>query len=120
MRPQVSHILYKVDMGNEGNKNVYSNRLLKMMGISDDENCLFCRDHLETIEHIYISCANTVRIWNDVVIWVRNIYDPHFIISDQEKFFDCSSKDQICQILITSVKDVIYQKRKSGTRMVNR
>ena len=110
-RPQVSHILYKVDMGSEDNKNVYSNivdrdiinvciirdkwseslndevllptvqtalmnakkfspsvyqyynqfklihrrtvnnRLLKKMGITEDENCLYCKDHLETIEH---------------------------------------------------------------------
>ena len=68
--------------------------------------------------YIYISCNNTVRIWNETISWERNVYDPHFIISDQENFSGCTSKDQICQILIISVKDVIYQKRKSGTRMV--
>ena len=144
-RPQVSHILYKIDMGSEDNKNVYSNivgrdtnivctikekcceslnddillstvqsslknakkfspsvyqyynqfklihmrtvnnRLLKKMGIIEEETCLYCRDHIETIEHIYLSCNNTVRIWNEAISWVRNIYNPHFIISDQEK-----------------------------------
>ena len=177
-RPQASHILYRVDMGSENNKNVYSclvgrdvnitctirdkwseslndevfliavqtafknakkfsptvyqhynqfklihrrtinNCLLKKMGITEDENCLFCKDHIETIEHIYISCNNTVRIWNETISWVRNLYDPHFIISDQENIFGCISNDQICHTLIISVKDVIYQKRKSGTRMV--
>ena len=87
------------------------------MGITEDENCLFCKDSTETIEHIYISCNNTARIWNETISWVRDLYDPHFIISDQEKIFGCTSKDQICQTLIISVKDVIYQKRKSGTRM---
>ena len=129
-RPQASHILYRVDMGSEDNKNVYSslvgsdisitgtnNCLLKKMRISEDENCLFCKDHTETIEHIYISCNNTARIWNETISWVRDLYDPHFIISDQEKIFGCTSKDPICQTLIISVKDVIYQKRKSGTRL---
>ena len=178
MRPQISHILYKVDMGNEGNRNVYTNivgkdpnivcvvrdkwsetlndevplitiqsslvnarrfspsvyqyynqfklihkrtvnnRLLKKMGIIEDENCLFCKDHVETIEHIYLSCVNTIRIWNDVLTWVRRIYDPHFMISDHEKIFGCSSKDHICQLIIISVEDVIYQKRKSGKKMI--
>ena len=144
-RPQVSHILYKIDMGSEDNKNVYSNIvgrdtnivctikekwseslnddillptvqssltnakkfspsvyqyynqfklihmrtvnniLLKKIGIIEEETCLYCKDHIETIEHRYLSCNNTVRIWNEAISWVRNIYDPHFIISDQEK-----------------------------------
>ena len=177
-RPQLSHVLYRIDMGNGNNKNVYSNiigrntnnvciikdkwsesfnddillntvqtsftntrkfsptvyqyynqfklihrrtvnnKLLKKMGIIEDDKCLYCKDHLETIEHIYIFCNNTIRIWNETISWVRNIYDPHFTISDQEKIFGYSSTDPIGQIIVISVKDVIYQKRKSGTRMM--
>ena len=62
--------------------------------------------------------VNTIRIWNDVLTWVRSIYDPHFMISDHEKIFGCSSKDHICQLIIISGKDVIYQKRKSGKKMI--
>ena len=176
-RPQLSHILYKIDLGSDDNKNVYSNivgrdtnivcnikekwsetlnddillstvqlsltnakkfspsvyqyynqfklihmrtvnnKLLKKMGIIERETCLYCKDHIETIEHIYLSCSNTITIWNETISWVRNVYDPHFIISDQEKIFGCTAKDQICQLVIISVKDVIYEKRKKGTKM---
>ena len=45
---------------------------------------------------------------------MRNIYDCHFIIlvSDHEKTFGGYSSDQIMQVIIISVKYVIYLKRK--------
>ena len=51
-------------------------------------------------------------------MWVRNIYDHHFIISDHEKICGCSTSNQIPHLIITSVKDVIYQKRKQGKEMM--
>ena len=175
--PQLSHVLYNIEISNKGNKNTYinimskdhfsvsnlkdkwserlneditintlqmafkiakkttlsayqycnqfklihrrtvHNRLLKKMNIVESENCLFCKDQVETIEHIYISCANSANLWQDTLTWVRNIYDHQFIISDQEKIFGCSHGNQVANIIITSVKDVIYQKRKEGKNM---
>ena len=40
----------------------------------------------------------------------------NFMISDQ-KIFGCSTNNQIPHLHITSVKDVIYQKRKQGKEM---
>ena len=39
------------------------------------------------------------------------------MISDHEKIFGCSTNNTITHLLITSVKDVIYQKRKQGKEM---
>ena len=39
------------------------------------------------------------------------------MISEQEKIFGCFNNKQICDLIIISVKDVIYQKRKTGTEM---
>ena len=36
-----------------------NNQLLKIMNIVDSEVCLFCKDHMETVEHIYFNCNNT-------------------------------------------------------------
>ena len=93
------------------------NQLLKKMKIVESENCLFCKDQTETIEHIYLQCPNSINLWNETITWVRNIYDRHFIISDQEKIFGTAENIQVTNLLIISVKDVIYQKRKEGKRM---
>ena len=87
------------------------NKLLKNMNIVDSDICLYCNEHIETIEHIYLQCSNVKRLWKDTTSWVRNIYDQHFMISDHKKIFGCSKNNQITHLLITSVKDVIYKKR---------
>ena len=88
------------------------------MNIVDSENCLYCKNELETIEHVYMLCPNSAKLWHDTISWVRNIYDQHFMISDQEKIFGCVQKNQITNLIITSVKDVIYQKGKEGKEML--
>ena len=47
------------------------------------------------------------------------IYDAHFKISDIEKIFGENTNSPITQlpVIILSVKDVIYLKRKTGKRM---
>ena len=39
------------------------------------------------------------------------------MISNHGKIYGCSTNNQITHLLITSVKDVIYQKRKQGKEM---
>ena len=91
-----------------------NNQLLRRMNLSDTENCLYCNEGPETIEHIYLQCRNSIKIWFDTVSWVRSIYDPQFTISDHEKIFGGITNNQVLNVLILSVKDVIYQKRKVG------
>ena len=45
------------------------------------------------------------------------MYNPHFKISETENSFGEKYNDCIEQIIITSVKDAIYQKRKNGDSM---
>ena len=61
--------------------------------------------------------SNVKRPLKDTTSWVRNIYDQYLMMSDHEKIFGCSTYNQITHLLITSVKDVIYQKRKQGKEM---
>ena len=57
-------------------------------------------------------------MWNETIYWVRNIYDPHFTMSDHEEIVGFSSNNQVTHLKTISVKDVIYQKRKEGKEMV--
>ena len=94
-----------------------TNRLLKKMNITDFDHCLYCKESPETIEHIYLECTNSKTLWQETIKWVRSIYDNHFIISDSEKIFGGTKNSLITNTIITSVKDVIYFKRKTGTKM---
>ena len=87
------------------------------MNIINFDHCLYCKEGPETIEHIYLDCSNALNLWKDTTKWVRSIYDNHFIISDNEKIFGGAKKSSVTNVLITSVKDVIYHKRKTGSKM---
>ena len=98
-------------------------KTVKKTVTQENEHCKFrglliCKEFLETIEHIYVYCTNANKLWNDTISWVRNIYDHHSMISDHEKIFRCSTGNQDTHLIITSAKDVIYQKRKISIEMI--
>ena len=49
--------------------------------------------------------------------WVRPIYDSHSKISDIDKIFGDKDNNQAKQLIIISVRDVIYFERKTGQEM---
>ena len=89
-------------------RRVVHNKLLFQMDISTRPNCLFC-DELETIEHVYLECPNVIGLWQETENWVKRLQNPHFKISDNEKFFGDKYNDLLKHIIIISTKDVIYK-----------
>ena len=85
------------------------------MGISKTP-CLYCNS-TETIEHVHIECANARQLGRDTENWVRILQYPHFKISNTEKIFGEKYYDHFKHIIVISIKDVIYQKRKNGDQM---
>ncbi|XP_057775496.1 uncharacterized protein LOC130994470 [Salvia miltiorrhiza] len=37
---------------------------------SSEAVCVLCKTHLETTEHLFFTCQNSVDIWNDVLNWL--------------------------------------------------
>ena len=87
------------------------------MGISENPNCIFCKIDTESIEHVYIEYENVKGLWKATKDWVRLFYYSHFKISDIEKNFGDKDNNQVKQLIILSVRDVIYCKRKTGRKM---
>ena len=94
------------------------NKLLFKRGISETSNCPFCNHIVESIEHAYIECENVKGLWRATVNWIRLIYDSNIKIADIEKIFGDIDNDQVKQVIILSVRDVIYHKRKTGSEMI--
>ena len=93
------------------------NKLLFRMGISETPNCLFCKTETVTIEHICIGYDDVKNLWKATEEWVRMIHDANFKISDIAKIFGENNNSPVKQLIISSVKGVIYSKRKTGKRM---
>ena len=45
------------------------------MKIADSPLCTFCRQEDETIEHIFLSCKYSKRLWKNVKDWVNKEQD---------------------------------------------
>ena len=97
-------------------RRIVHNKLLHKMGISTTPNCLFCNE-LETIEHVYMECPNAIHLWQETENWVKSLSYPDFRISDIEKIFGEKYNNHFKHIIIISIKDVIYQKRKKSDIM---
>ena len=97
-------------------RRIVNNRLLHKMKITETPCCLFC-NQIETIEHIYLDCPNTIHIWQEVEKWIKSLHYPHFKISDTEKIFGEKYNNQLKHLVITSTKDIIHFKRKTGDNM---
>ena len=48
---------------------------------------------------------------------VRLIHDSHFKIADIEKIFGAIDNNQVKLVIILNVRDVIYHKGKTGSKM---
>ena len=44
-----------------------NNKLLNKMNMVALDRCLYCKEHIETIEHIYLQRDNVKRLWKDTI-----------------------------------------------------
>ena len=59
-----------------------------------------------------MECPNAIHLWKETENWAKSLHYSHFKISDTEKKFDEKYNYHSKHIIIISIKDVIYQKRK--------
>ena len=80
-----------------------TNSLLKKMKITNSDLCHSCKE-TETIEHAYLNCTNTVRLWVNSIAWVRDIHDPHFAIALKRSLaVHLTTKLQICSLSVSEM-----------------
>ena len=93
--------------------NVYfTNERLYTIHISDTPLCTFCKEHTETIEHLFVTCAHVTSLWN----LVCNVLDKtHSIraLSTADKILGMfqridQSEYDIINHLIISIKYYIH------------
>ena len=87
---------------------------LRKMKIFDGNECLYCKNKIDTTTHALIECPYTALLWREVELWFRGNVDTHFKISDKEKIFGYQEKDPdafIINLVVINTKVVIYKRR---------
>ena len=93
---------------------IITNKKLYDMGISDTNNCPYCQEPDETIEHAFLTCETVKIFWNEVEQWLLRNIGVNIKISNIEKIMGTSSTDDIIDKTILATKRVIYRNRQEG------
>ena len=82
------------------------------MGINNDKTCNFCKEHDETIIHLFWNCRITQLFLNDVKLEIASNYN-NFEITCKEFILGNASKNE-CNVLFLELKKYIFScKRKT-------
>ena len=58
--------------------------LLHKMSITDNKFCSFCKEHEETLMHLFYDCNYVLTLWNTLYDWIFNITDIRIIPDKKE------------------------------------
>ena len=82
------------------NNILYTNKDLYRFKIKESPRCSFCFTHLETVEHIFVTCPESKNLYFRIVNWLNN-----FGIHLPEQKYLCYSAIQHLQ---TSINEPYY------------
>ena len=99
------------------NRILYTNKALFKMKLSDTDKCTFCKEEIETIEHLLVSCKYTSEFWNQITEWlkVKNIYEE---LNELAILFGILNSDDFKLInhIILIAKETIYKCRNKNLK----
>lgn len=90
-----------------------TNKYLKKINVVDDPNCTFCKDEVETIEHLLWNCDITQNFLEEIDHWLlsNGISIPFtkniFIFGNTAKFFNWEASN----LILLCIKQYIYNTR---------
>ena len=92
-----------------------TNYLLHQMKIKNDNLCTFCKQHVETLEHLFVRCQYSLEFWEKI----HNFLTEHKIrpanspLSLQEILFGCVENNVLInKLIITAKKHIYFRKNK--------
>ena len=86
-------------------------------GITDNDKCLLCNMHKETIEHIFIECQHCNEAWLFVENIVKNyLKNRNFYLFDRNRILGVNIKNDVVLLLIGKLLKTIWNIRCSVAR----
>ena len=58
-----------------------NNKILKKLGLTDNDKCDFCKEHVDSVEHYLWECSISKQFWHELQIWLQNIFQNTFTLT---------------------------------------
>ena len=68
--------------------------LLHKMRILNTNECVYCKNQIDTVIHALLECPETTNLWRQVELRLREQVEQSIKISDKEKIFGTTEKNQ--------------------------
>ena len=85
--------------------------LLKKFNLSESNTCVFCKEHEETIFHMFCQCHKVVSIWRNIESWICNKIGKNIKITDSMIIFGSPEKSKDywpINFIILATKRYVY------------
>ena len=92
-------------------RTLVTNKKLKQFKISEDDNCSFCNNEAETIEHLFFYCPKINDLWGKYIKWVQSVNYNKIELDIKLILLGPKKIDPLLFTIITIVKQIIYKKR---------
>ena len=71
--PKLRHFQFKIL------HNIFpNNKILKKLGLAENDKCDFCKEHVDSVEHYLWSCSTSKTFWDETQTWLQNIFENNF------------------------------------------
>ena len=88
-----------------------TNTMLQKIGLKNSDQCTFCRNAKETIEHIIVNCSFSELFWDDLELYISQKLDKKLKLSIQEKLFGALEENKTINHILTLARKHIYYSR---------
>ena len=90
----------------------YTNDKLFLMGIKQSKICGMCNLFEDSIEHMFLDCIHSVKLWSDVRDWIIQLGMTDYNLSDVRKITGDMENALAINCIILLTKKVIYNAMK--------
>ena len=93
-------------------------QLLYKMKVLDSEQCIYCKNVIDTTIHALIECPCVAILWRQVELWLRENVENTIKLSEKEKIWgyqEFNSDSYLINVVIFTTKLVIYKRRPCGS-----
>ena len=92
---------------------------VRLAGVDITESEMFCLQHPETINHLFMNCKIVKKFWKDIEDWISAILRCHIKLSNLNKLFGFQEKSislHFLNSLLLSALFLIYRCKYSNTK----
>ena len=99
----------------------FTNEKLFKIGIKKSNVCGFCKDQVDSIEHIFLQCEVSIDLWGNIQEWIRLLGMENYNLSHSRIILGDMDNAMSINTIILLTKKVIYNsmKKEQKTHFLN-